>query len=440
MYQNGRKIATHADIKDEGQTVRFPKVRTTLVDKDTNSHVGRASNKMTLVDTVRYENLVAGKEYKVTGTLFDKETGRAILDANGSQITAETTFKVEKASGSVDVTFTFDSSSLAGKSVVAFEDVYNNGRKVATHADINDTDQTVVIPKIGTTLTDTKTKGHRVLAEKEVKLTDTIHYSNLTAGKEYTVEGKLIVKETGKALLDKNKKEITAKATFKAEKSEGDTRVTFTFDGSLLAGQSVVAFEDLYQGKLHVASHADINDEGQTVHFPKIGTTLLNKESGKQELDPSEKVTLEDTVQYKGLEVGKEYTLKGELYSKKTGKALGVKAETTFKAEKADGVATVTFTFNASKLAGESVVAFEHLYQDKDEIASHTDINDAAQTVTFRNPKETPKETPNRSNKFFNQPNTGVGGMNYKVWIGAAIGLVLLAGGGYYLYKKQDSK
>ena len=57
----------------------------------------------------------------------------------------------KKADGSVDVTFTFDNSLLAGNTIVVFENLYENNVKVIGHADINDVNQTVEIVKTGDT-------------------------------------------------------------------------------------------------------------------------------------------------------------------------------------------------------------------------------------------------------------------------------------------------
>ena len=42
----------------------------------------------------------------------------------------------------------------------------------------------------------------------------------------------------------------------------------------------------------------------------------------------------------------------------------------------ADGTVELTYTLNASTLAGTTIVVFETLYSDGVEIAAHTDIND----------------------------------------------------------------
>ncbi|TKI23912.1 VaFE repeat-containing surface-anchored protein, partial [Bacillus mycoides] len=83
-----------------------------------------------------------------------------------------------------------------------------------------------------------------------------------------------------------------------------------------------------------------------------------------KEFDASKTVTIQDKVEYKDLIVGKEYTMKGKLMDKSTGKPLlvnekEVTAEKKFVPETKDGVVTLDFTFDASKLEGKEIVVFE---------------------------------------------------------------------------------
>ena len=84
---------------------------------------------------------------------MNKQTGKA-LRVNGEKITAEKEFTPKKIDGNVKLEFTFDASALAGETVVVFEDVYYNDIGVAVHHDIEDEDQTVVIPKVQTSVKD----------------------------------------------------------------------------------------------------------------------------------------------------------------------------------------------------------------------------------------------------------------------------------------------
>lgn len=219
----------------------------------------------------------------------------------------------------------------------------------------------------------------------KVTLTDTVSYTGLVPGKEYKVTGVLMDKETGEKLLV-NGKEITAKTTFIAETKNGSVDVTFIFDATGLHGKEIVMFEDLYRENVLLATHADINDEGQTVKIknPEIGTKATA--DGKKEIT-ADKITITDVVSYKDLTPGKEYKLTGVLMNKATNDKLlidgkEITAEATFTPKATTGEVEMTFTFDARELTAETeVVVFETLYRDDLEFAAHADISDADQTV-----------------------------------------------------------
>ena len=384
VSEGGKLVAAHEDINDEGQTVVVkslnPSIGTTLKDDKGAKEV--ESKQITLIDTVKYTNLIVGKEYEVSGRLMDKETGKELSPA----VTATTKFKATQSNGSIDIKFTLDASKLAGKKVVAFEKVSEGGKLVAAHEDINDEDQTVKVkspnPSIGTTLTDDK--GAKEVEPVQVTLVDKVAYTNLTVGKEYTVTGRLMDKETGKEL----EPAVTGSTKFTPTQPSGTVDVTFTLDASKLAGKKVVAFEKVSEGEKEVAVHEDINDEGQTIVVktpnPSIGTTLKD-DQGAKEVEPKQ-VTLIDTVKYTNLTVGKEYEVTGRLMGKETGKELepAVTGSTKFTPTEPSGTVDVKFTFDASKLAGKRVVAFEKVSDGEKEVAVHEDINDEDQTVTIK--------------------------------------------------------
>ena len=64
------------------------------------------------------------------------------------------------------------------------------------------------------------TGDHDGVVAKETTVLDEVFYTNLIPGKEYTVSGKLMVKETGEPLLIDGK-EVTTKKTFVAEEADG---------------------------------------------------------------------------------------------------------------------------------------------------------------------------------------------------------------------------
>lgn len=354
-------------------------------------------SEVTIVDTVRYSGLTVGKTYKLSGVLVDKATGDPLL-VDGKQVTAEKEFTTKSESGTEELSYTFNASALAGKAVVVFEDVYEGDSKVASHAAIEDEGQTVTFtePKIGTTAT--ANSEHTAEPVGEITIIDTVKYSGLIPGKEYTVKGILMDKTTSKPLLVEGK-EITAEATFRASKDEGTIDIPFTFDASALAGKTVVAFETLYRDKLEVCAHADIEDTEQTVTFsetPEIKTTATV--NGEKKAEPKGEVTIKDTVSYTGLTPGKTYKMSGILMDKATGQPLTVDgkqvmAEKEFAPENASGIEEIIFTFDASTLAGKAVVVFETLTHDGKEVAVHADINDEGQTVEFEGPEIRTKAT-----------------------------------------------
>ena len=353
-------------------------------------HVAEPAEEITLVDTVTYKNLKVGQTYKLSGILMDKETGEPLL-VGEQQVTAELEFTPISSEGSVELAYTFDGSALAGKSVVVFEDLYQDENVVASHADINDEGQTVNFgkPTIGTTAT---IDGEKTAEPAEqITITDTVEYSGLTVGQEYTLKGVLMDKSTGEP-LQVNDQQVTSEATFIPAESNGTVDVLFTFDATGLERKSLVVFETLFQGETEIAGHEDIEDEGQTVNFveePKIGTTATV--DGQHTAEPTGEIAIVDVVEYTGLTPGKTYTISGVLMDKATGEPLlvdgaEVTAEVEFTPEAAEGTVELTYTLDASELAGTSVVVFETLYSDGVEIAAHADINDDNQTVTI-NPR-----------------------------------------------------
>ena len=218
-----------------------------------------------------------------------------------------------------------------------------------------------------------------------------MEYSGLTVGQEYTLRGELVFQATGEPVLS-GEEPVTAEATFVAPGSEGTIDIPFTFDATGLEGQSVVVFETLFSGETTIAEHRDLEDEGQTITFtelPRIGTTATV--DGQHTADPTGEITIVDVVEYAGLIPGESYTVSGILMDKGSGKPLlvdgaEVTAETEFTPEESTGTVELTYTLDASTLAGTTIVVFETLYQDGVEIATHADINDEAQTVII-NPK-----------------------------------------------------
>ena len=359
--------------------------------KDTQS-----AQDIVLVDTVRYTGLQVGKEYKLSGVLMNKATAKPFLDFDGNEVTAEATFTPTDADGTVDVTFMFSSLHLKQDTeVVVFETLYREDIELATHAQIDDEGQTVKIrvPEIGTTAT--SEDGHRVDPLGEVTIFDEVSYTNLKPEKEYTVSGVLMDKATGKAFLDADGKEIKAETTFTPTQPTGTVTVEFVFNATGLHGKEVVAFETLYYEGIELATHAEINDEGQTVELknPQINTVAVTEDGSKTTLTADD-VQVTDTISYSDLTVGVEYRMTGILMDKATGKPFldfdgnEVTAEATFTPADADGTVELTFTFDSRQLDKDTkLVVFDELYRADTLLAVHKDIDAEDQIVEIRVPK-----------------------------------------------------
>ena len=149
----------------------------------------------------------------------------------------------------------------------------------------------------------------------------------------------------------------TATETFEADKDHGEIEMDFGLDASDLAGKKAVVFELLVKDGIAVGAHSDLADEDQTVTIvpSTIGTEATDKTDGDHEVMVSKEVTIVDAVHYENLLPGKEYTVKGVLMDKSTGKPLmvgdkKVEASASFTPNKPNGTVELEFTFDATGL------------------------------------------------------------------------------------------
>ena len=413
LERNGNVLVTHEDIENINQmvVVTVPGISTSArdgIDGDKDVVVDDAT---TVIDTVEYKNLVPGKEYTLNGKLYSKSTGKPLM-VGDKPVTGQTTFTPEKADGKVEVTFTFDSRTIADKTdIVVFESLVRSGTELASHADIDDKNQTVTVthPEIGTTAVDGADGDKNVITDDTTEVIDTVEYTGLIPGKEYTLKGTLHVKVTDEEgnvtekALEVDGKPVTAETTFTPEKADGKVDVVFHFNSLTIPHDTeIVAFESLEKNGVEIAAHADIKDKAQTVtvKHPFITTSALDGIDGDKNIVTDDETVIVDTVKYSGLIPGKEYTLKGAMQVKKsdedgnlTAEPLEVDgepvtAETTFTPETASGEVEVTFTFDSRTIADKTdIVVFESLERTGVEIASHADIEDGKQTTTVTRPQ-----------------------------------------------------
>lgn len=398
LTRDGSTLAEHIDIEDSGQTIRVspPTFQTSACDADDGDKVIFADERINITDTIAYSGLTPGKEYTVEGTLMDKETGQAVLDANGDLVTARNSFSPETPDGSMEMRFSFDASNVVTeREFVAFEKLYRESRFLAAHADIDDSSQTVTVTpsSIQTYALDAFDNDKTIMRGQQATITDRVTYSNLTAGDEYTLVGELMVNDgtlEGTPALDAFGAPITARKAFIASEPHGFVDLDFAVDSTLFEEDALtVVFEKLSHNGTVVASHQDIKDAGQTVSIvrPALNTHVSDTADGDQELLVAQSSTLVDTVEYMGLNTNETYSVQGKLMDKSTGKPIQVSgkevtSKTDFVATSDSGSVDVRFNFSTGSLAGKDIVVFEQLSNsDKVVLATHEDVNAKSQTA-----------------------------------------------------------
>lgn len=446
---------------DQTLTVIPPSIGTTAKDGADGDKEIAAAHEVTVVDTVEYTGLVAGETYRVEGTLniVGEDGGSTpLLDKDGNAIVATREFAPASSAGTVDVAFTFDATALAGSNLVAFETLFLADTEIAKHEDPEDPAQTVtVVPAtLGSYASDAADGDKSVDANSTAMVKDTITYSGMAPGEEITLCGLMVdptyevpaltfskedpardTKEFGRTLdrkaeffaaykaalgldgasmphtpdlgavnmllaqyQDIAERMVTAKAVHTPKSSDGTAELAYAFDARNLNGEGAVSFvwATNSAGEM-IAVHADAADADQTVLFknPSIRTKAVDATDGDHVIFNSSEASIIDTVTYKDITPGVEYTVKGTLMDKSTGKPVTVndkplEAKTTFVAAASAGEVEVTFTFDATKLTDKELVAFEYLYADMDVsgksepvlVAQHTDIDNKDQTVAVK--------------------------------------------------------
>lgn len=212
----------------------------------------------------------------VKGLKTDRETGKIIEGALfGLFRTNETEFTKENAiltaESDKDGIFTFENVPYGDWLVKELQPAENYlPNDEIHHITVSEDEQIVeinvvndMIPELKTTATIDGEK--EVEVKDEITIDDVVEYKHLVPGKEYTIKGILMDKSTNEP-FKVDGKEITSEVTFVPEEPNGEVTVSFTFDASGITEETeLVVFETLYRDGIEIATHADIEDEGQTV-------------------------------------------------------------------------------------------------------------------------------------------------------------------------------
>ena len=121
-------------------------IHTTATSKDGEKTI-LAGKEVTIVDTVKLDGLTKGIKYQLKGwQMLKEENAELIID--GKRVESDYTFTADSETMKVEVAFTFDATSLDGKQLVTFEELYDfsnpdEPKKVTEHKDIEDKGQTI---------------------------------------------------------------------------------------------------------------------------------------------------------------------------------------------------------------------------------------------------------------------------------------------------------
>ncbi|WP_165062429.1 VaFE repeat-containing surface-anchored protein [Adlercreutzia sp. ZJ154] len=344
--ETGAVIAEHKDVSDYNQTIHIKEqfLKTYAFDPNDEDKTVTADPEAHITDTVFYRNLCVGEEYELHGTLWLKSdslnaeetdyAAKPLLDAQDEQYSASKTFIPEYTDGSINLTFECDTSALAGQNVVLFETLYRDGEIIAKHEDISDTDQTVNIcePAIATIVADVLDGDSTVSADGETCVVDTVKYENLIPGRQYTLNGELMLKTRTVSednttttfvenLLGENGNAVVSKTTFTPENSNGTTQVTFNFDSRTSDGDNIVVYETLLRDDVVVAQDRDPNNENQSfsIHNISAWTYMEDARTNTKQVTADSEAVLKDDVSYADAVIGEEYTAYGILIDPDTG-------------------------------------------------------------------------------------------------------------------------
>lgn len=314
-------VTKHEDPKDDNQTKQVnPWIATVLTDEGGNKQIdttGKADSELvTLVDTVKYHNLEAGKTYHLTGKLVDG-SGKPIGVSSTSKAFTVPGEAGTLQSGEAKMTFQVTVGQIRQNAkLVAFEYLHpgqpntpGDETVITKHEDPNDENQTVNEgPRAATTAQ--SSTGTKVFdAKTPAKVLDHVTWSKLPAG-NYVLVGTLMDKGTKQPVPNVNAEIV--KFTVSSGELKGIQEMTFTVPAEQVkANSQFVAFEKIYRqgdvdengnvkdGKKPVVEHSDLNDKAQTV---------TTGEEPQSPVTPT--LTLQKVVKSEGLEVPstKEFT------------------------------------------------------------------------------------------------------------------------------------
>lgn len=293
--------------------------------------------------------------------------------------------------------------------LVSFVYLYKDGILIDKEEDFDSFDQTIKLPSCGTSASDGITKLHVGYASKTAIFRDSVDYYNLIVGDWYSTTLTLHLNKDGKdagPLKDANGNLITATVKFQAKTTDGSVKVEVKYDASLLAGETITAFETIRTKGYEVCGHTEITDEGQQIHYPELKTSAKNSKDNSQHVKEGEVAKIVDTVNYSKLDSSVAYKVVTEAWDYNTqqivvsdGKKVHKVTELHVDSKKPEnGSFDVSMSFKTDGLGKHRIVIFEYVYDNKGNLISkEADFDAESQTIYI---DKTPNKTGDRTVMF----------------------------------------
>lgn len=411
---NGKIVFKHTDPNSAEQSFSFSSLRTKFLDDKNGTHATMLTEDVHQTDTVTLDGLTKGERFTLKGVVYNKSTRKPML-VDGKQVTNSIDFTAKGNSEEVALKYQYNGLKSdayhkdKNDDLVSFVYLYKDGILIDKEEDFDSFDQTIKLPSCGTSASDGITKLHVGYASKTAIFRDSVDYYNLIVGDWYSTTLTLHLNKNGKdagPLKDANGNLITATVKFQAKTTDGSVKVEVKYDASLLAGETITAFETIRTKGYEVCGHTEITDEGQQIHYPELKTSAKNSKDNSQHVKEGEVAKIVDTVNYSKLDSSVAYKVVTEAWDYNTqqivvsdGKKVRKVTELHVDSKKPEnGSFDVSMSFKTDGLGKHRIVIFEYVYDNKGNLISkEADFDAESQTIYI---DKTPNKTGDRTAMF----------------------------------------
>lgn len=411
---NGKIVFKHTDPNSAEQSFSFSSLRTKFLDDKNGTHATMLTEDVHQTDTVTLDGLTKGERFTLKGVVYNKSTRKPML-VDGKQVTNSIDFTAKGNSEEVALKYQYNGLKSdayhkdKNDDLVSFVYLYKDGILIDKEEDFDSFDQTIKLPSCGTLASDGITKLHVGYASNTAIFRDSVDYYNLIVGDWYSTTLTLHLNKDGKdagPLKDANGNLITATVKFQAKTTDGSVKVEVKYDASLLAGETITAFETIRTKGYEVCGHTEITDEGQQIHYPELKTSAKNSKDNSQHVKEGEVAKIVDTVNYSKLDSSVAYKVVTEAWDYNTqqivvsdGKKVRKVTELHVDSKKSEnGSFDVSMSFKTDGLGKHRIVIFEYVYDNKGNLISkEADFDAESQTIYI---DKTPNKTGDRTVVF----------------------------------------